>query len=163
MGGGCCVCGYNRSQRALALHHINPDEKDIGLGAIRASPKRWELIVTELRKCVLVCHNCHSEIHDGLITIPFDAPRFDESYTDYKRVLKMSKVITTQCPVCGEDMPVGQKTCSLICSGKLHRRIDWDSIDLAELLKTKSYLAIADELGVSDAAVHKRAKKLGLK
>ena len=30
-------------------------------------------------------------------------------------------------------------------------------------LKTKSYVQIADELGVSDASVHKRAKKLGLK
>lgn len=172
MGGCCVLCGYNKIQQALALHHLNPSEKEFSFGAIRAEPKKWITIVNELRKCVLVCHNCHTEVHAGVSVIPDNVRCFDESYIEYKAVLQKTIPIydapktTVQdklCPVCGLVMPNSNRTCSRQCSGKLHRRFDWDSIDLAELLKTKSYLAIADDLGVSDAAVHKRAKKLGLK
>lgn len=163
MGGGCCVCGYNITHRSLTLHHINPMDKEISLGSIRATPRKWDIIVSELRKCVMVCANCHGEIHAGITTIPIHAPKFNEYYADYKHILKLSKIKITQCPVCDKDMPLGQKTCSLICSGKQHRRVDWDNIDLAEMLKVKSYISIAEDLGISDAAVHKRAKKLGLK
>lgn len=37
-----------------------------------ANPKSWSKIVNELRKCVLVCYNCHYEIHEELITLPKD-------------------------------------------------------------------------------------------
>lgn len=161
MGGSCCICGYNKTHRSMALHHIDPTQKELSFGALRASPKNWDSIVCELRKCVLVCNNCHGEIHDNITQLPQPIPVFDEQFANYRDILRASKTIN--CPVCGEPMPSKNKTCSLICSGKLHRRFDWDSIDLAELLKTKSYLAIADELGVSDGAVHKRARKLGLK
>src|ERR1700688_4794367 len=78
MGGQCCVCGYNRCQWALALHHLDPAQKDFGLGTIRANAKSWASIVEELRKCVLVCNNCHAEIHEGMVVVPNDAPRFNE-------------------------------------------------------------------------------------
>ena len=41
MGGECQLCGYNKCQEALELHHINPDEKELSFGAIRANPKAW--------------------------------------------------------------------------------------------------------------------------
>ncbi len=169
MGGSCCLCGYNKTQRALALHHIDPANKELSFGAIRATPKKWDSIVAELRKCILVCHNCHCEIHDMIVDIPDTAPRFDERYANYRDGLREVndgcgiKLVHTLCPVCNEPKPNNQITCSRKCAGKKHMRVDWDSIDLVSMLKTKSYLSIADELGVSDAAVHKRAKKLGLK
>lgn len=62
--GGCCqCCGYNKSVRALAFHHIKPLEKDF---QISASSKSFETLKVEVDKCVLVCHNCHSEIHDEI-------------------------------------------------------------------------------------------------
>ena len=63
MGGKCQICGYNKCDSALDLHHINPEEKEISLASIRANPKSWSLIVAELRKCVLICANCHREEH----------------------------------------------------------------------------------------------------
>jgi hypothetical protein len=84
MGGKCIICGYNRCNDALALHHVNPGDKEFSFNSIRANPKSWETIVGELKKCVLVCHNCHQEIHAGLVTIPKDAPTFNEEYTNYK-------------------------------------------------------------------------------
>lgn len=88
MGGKCCICGYNKCSSALALHHLDPSQKDISFGAIRANPISWLKIVEELRKCVLVCHNCHSEVHKDMATVPADAPKFNEDFVDYKKVEK---------------------------------------------------------------------------
>ena len=154
-GGQCCVCGYNRCTSALALHHLDPNEKEMSLGAIRANPKSWKKIVEELRKCVLVCHNCHSEIHSGFIDIPKDVNMFDESFIDYKEESKQ-----TPCVICGKLKPERQITCSYKCAAKNARKVDWDSINLYEEKKTKSFCQIADELECSAAAVRKRYKKL---
>lgn len=63
-GGKCQVCGYNRCMRALTFHHINPEEKSFG---ISGGTKSFEKLKSELDKCILVCQNCHAEIHEGLI------------------------------------------------------------------------------------------------
>lgn len=71
--GGCCsFCGYRRSYRALQFHHLDPTKKDFGIGGKSLT---WEKVRVELDKCVLVCANCHSEIHDGLIPGPEDLTR----------------------------------------------------------------------------------------
>lgn len=67
-GGSCQVCGYNRSMRAMSFHHVNPLEKDFG---ISASIRAWDKIQAELDKCVLLCANCHAEVHDGLLDLSF--------------------------------------------------------------------------------------------
>jgi ribosomal protein L30E len=67
--GGCCQvegCGYNRCSTALEFHHKNPNEKDFGIG-YKGYTRSWDKIKEELDKCVLVCSNCHREIHAGLI------------------------------------------------------------------------------------------------
>jgi biotin operon repressor len=161
MGGECGVCGYDKCNSALALHHLDPTKKDISFGAIRANPKRWSDIVIELRKCVLVCHNCHTEIHAGVTELPTQLVTFDESYSDYNRIV--ADFNTGNCRVCDASIPEHQTTCSITCTGKLGKIVDWSRIDLVSELVSKSYTNIADELGVSSGAVAKRAKKLGLK
>lgn len=83
MGGKCALCGYSKCHWSLVLHHLDPTQKDFSLAAIRASCKSWEKIVNELRKCILVCHNCHGEIHHGITTIPDDVAKFNEAYSTY--------------------------------------------------------------------------------
>lgn len=61
-GGSCQICGYNRSPAALDFHHIDPLEKDFSISSRMSS---FNAIKAELDKCVLVCSNCHREIHDG--------------------------------------------------------------------------------------------------
>lgn len=46
---------------ALEFHHKD-GEKDFGIAA-KGHTKSWERIKEELDKCVLVCSNCHKEIH----------------------------------------------------------------------------------------------------
>ena len=63
--GGCCSrCGYNKSMRALQFHHIDPSQKDFAISKVTRS---WENIKDELDKCVLLCANCHLEVHDLLL------------------------------------------------------------------------------------------------
>lgn len=67
-GGKCIVCGYARLSGALELHHLDPSKKDFGL-SVRGLTRSWEKIKGELDKCVLLCANCHREIHGGLIDL----------------------------------------------------------------------------------------------
>ena len=60
-GGKCSVCGYAKCINALEFHHINPGEK--GLSISSSGYKNWKKIQAELDKCILVCANCHREIH----------------------------------------------------------------------------------------------------
>lgn len=163
MGGRCCVCNYNKCDWSLALHHLDPSQKDFSFGKIRANPKNWESIVLEIRKCVLVCHNCHSEIHAGVTSVPLDAPRFNEKFFNYRDLKNTLEEVLSPCPICGKLKSIALKNCSLICSGKSQYKVNWDLINLVEELKNKSIVKLAKELGCSDAAVHKRLKKLGLK
>lgn len=68
MGGKCSCCGYDKYLGALEFHHKNPAEKDFAIGEIKNSS--FQRMIPELQKCVLVCANCHKEIHGGIIKIP---------------------------------------------------------------------------------------------
>ena len=62
--GGCCeLCGYDKSISALHFHHRNPEEKDFSISSKSYSISKLK---KEVDKCILVCSNCHSEIHDKL-------------------------------------------------------------------------------------------------
>lgn len=155
LGGGCAICGYDKCNRSLDFHHIIPEEKDFGFGKIIARPKKISLIIEELKKCILVCSNCHGEIHDGMSKIPNILPTFDESWFD-----KKSKMYDA-CPVCGKNKGIRNVTCSRSCSATLSYKVDWNSVDLKSLLQDgMSYSKIGDVLGCSGAAVAKRVKKL---
>ena len=73
-GGSCVICGYNNYMGALEFHHLNPKEKDFNL----AHMKKYtfdEKIKNELDKCVLVCSNCHREVHANIVVPPGVEPR----------------------------------------------------------------------------------------
>jgi len=60
---GCSLCGYKKCLDALDFHHVNGAEKSAEIGRIKHIPG----IIRELEKCILVCANCHREIHAGQI------------------------------------------------------------------------------------------------
>jgi hypothetical protein len=66
LGGKCCFCGYSRCNAALDFHHIDEKNKKFGLSKDGIT-RSWEKTKHELDKCVLVCANCHREIHAGLL------------------------------------------------------------------------------------------------
>lgn len=58
---GCSVCGYKKSLMALHFHHTGPKKNEVSkmFGYSRKSLKE------EMRNCILVCSNCHCEIHEN--------------------------------------------------------------------------------------------------
>ena len=55
--------------RALEFHHLNPEEKDFGIS--RTLTRSMDSLRKEVDKCILVCSNCHAEIHDELFNQGF--------------------------------------------------------------------------------------------
>ena len=60
-GGKCEICGYSKCIDALEFHHLNPKEKRFGIGC--GDTKGIDELKKEVDKCILVCSNCHKEIH----------------------------------------------------------------------------------------------------
>ncbi len=65
LGGKCVICGFDKYPCSLDIHHLDPTTKDPAFSHIRG----WSLsrILKEIKECVLVCRNCHTAIHNGLI------------------------------------------------------------------------------------------------
>lgn len=62
-GGKCVRCGYIGHPASYDFHHIDPAEKDerISIGSTN-----YERLRKEAGKCVLLCSNCHREVHAKL-------------------------------------------------------------------------------------------------
>lgn len=52
----CLVCG-DQEKRHLQFHHLNPKIKEYNIG------EKKEPGIQELKKCVVVCSNCHIDFH----------------------------------------------------------------------------------------------------
>lgn len=63
-GGHCSICGYSKNLAGLAFHHTGHAEKDFKLDMRSLSNRKMNSVLAELDKCILVCHNCHAELHN---------------------------------------------------------------------------------------------------
>ena len=64
-GGKCVLCGYSKYAGAFDLHHKDDSRKSFGLST-RGLTRSWKRIKKEADKCILVCANCHREIHGSV-------------------------------------------------------------------------------------------------
>lgn len=163
MGSKCQICGYSKSSNALEFHHITPKEKKFSLSSIRGNPTNWENIKQELAKCILLCSNCHKEVHENLTTLPETYQKFDEQLLkqeENKHLIKQAE--QTFCPVCGKQKQNEYITCSKQCSAKRANSFDWSKYDIVDMIENKKMpkTQIAKIIGCSDVAVTKKYKKL---
>jgi hypothetical protein len=135
--GKCGICGYSKSVRALGFHHLDPSAKDFGFAS--SVPRAWKRIVDEAKKCVMLCQNCHAEIHDGVTTIPDNIRRFVEP----ENPPRMRRLVVrrngsnpyTERPQKVPNRPRGE--------------------NLRQMVNLSSRNAVAQKYGVSETAVRK--------
>ena len=68
-GGKCMLCGYSRCSQSLDFHHSSNTEKNFGISD-KGYTRSWERVKKEIDKCILVCANCHRELHVGIKQLP---------------------------------------------------------------------------------------------
>lgn len=67
MGGKCCRCGYDKNIGALQFHHVQ--SKSFSLNSRVIDTLEENVILKELKKCILLCANCHAEEHCSYNTL----------------------------------------------------------------------------------------------
>jgi hypothetical protein len=58
---GCRRCGYRECFGALDFHHLDPSTKKCPVS--RLSTNSIVVIKEEIRKTIILCSNCHRELH----------------------------------------------------------------------------------------------------
>lgn len=156
-GGKCARCGYDRCLSALEFHHIDPTTKCFEIASALVHPKAWNLIVDEVKKCVVLCGCCHSELHEGMWSLD---DIFIQKFQNTKPIKELSE---KYCPICGNKPEARNTFCSRQCAGKNNATFkgNWPKdevlISWAENLTKKE---IGRRVGVSDVSVGKRLKKI---
>ena len=156
-GGKCQICGYNRCIEALDFHHIDPKEKDFNVSE-SGETRGWDRIRNEIQKCLLLCSNCHREVHNGVIHVSYE-----KLIKDVKNNIKEFVVETKPkqffCEDCGCEISKYGKKCKE-CNDKSRRKVERPSIEvLKERIKTIGIMGTSREYGVSHTTIGKWLKR----
>lgn len=155
MGEKCALCGYNKTASALELHHLDPSKKDFGIS--ENINTYWDAINKEIQKCILVCSNCHREIHDNLILkeqliSSYNKERGEEITQE---ILKYKTKHHSYCQICGKEISLHCHYCqdcykkSIINPNKPSRE------ELKDLIRTVSFAELGRRFKISDNGVRK--------
>ena len=177
LGGKCSNCGVVFSNPTMYdFHHINFN-KDFTIGQMNmTSPKKWLLIRDELRKCCLLCPNCHRGYHCGEIEISFKDSYFNEDYYEWEVVnytncqidedlniinrYEKKKDKTAVCPRCGGPKSWNGQICRF-CKIKETRTVP-EREELLCLIKTDTVKSISSIYEVSETTIRRWLEFRGL-
>lgn len=59
----CAKCGYDKNKSVLSFHHTDPSNKEHEVSDLVRN-SRFALAEKEAAKCILLCCNCHMELHN---------------------------------------------------------------------------------------------------
>lgn len=142
-GGKCEKCGYNKCISALEFHHLDSNEKDFSISS-KGYTRSWESVKAELDKCILVCSNCHREIHH-------ESPKNIFTEEELRKAINKSTN-------CDEEIDSSAKN--------FNYKVPLDERptkkQLLELILSKSFTEVGKIYGVSDNAIRKWCKSYGL-
>lgn len=156
MGGCCQLCGYKKALTALDLHHLKPEEKDFSIGTILN--KDWETMKNEIQKCILVCANCHREIHEGLVTQELKTSYDNNKANEVsKQIERLKHHQDKYCFNCGAIIGSKAQYCPK-CANQLRQKVERPTREeLKQLIRNESFLGIARLYNniITDNAVRK--------
>jgi len=64
LGGKCNMCSYDYNLAVLEFNHLNPINKTHTLDSRKLANSSLEFCLEEVKKCNLLCSNCHREHHN---------------------------------------------------------------------------------------------------
>ena len=162
-GGKCCLCGFNAYQEALEFHHVDPEEKEFGITTDTAT-RSLEKQLQELKKCILVCANCHRGIHAGYLQVPKNWKNYYNEEIANQLIEDKWNVqhnLKTYCKKCGKLITKGASYCE-----SCYRKLQKEGRPNRELLKDRirkfPFTKIGEEYGVTDNAIRKWCKAYNL-
>lgn len=157
-GGKCCICGFNSFVEALEFHHVNPETKEYQLSSGHC--RSLEKDINEVKKCALVCSNCHKGIHANKIVLPLNWDFIDEIFLQELIIQNTEK--QNFCKKCG--VPINNQSTYCSKCSSIKRRICErpNREELKEMIRIKSFLQIGKDFGVSDNAIRKWCKSYNL-
>lgn len=166
-GNKCCLCGYDKIQGALEFHHIDLTTKEYSIAASGICHD-LETDFAEIKKCVLVCANCHREIHSGLYSKEelIQKQFFDETLIEELRQDKKNKEQGIQlfCSKCGAK--ITKDSASGLCRDcytKSTRKVEHPSREeLKQLIQKYNFTELGKMFNVTDNAVRKWCKQENL-
>ena len=154
----CCLCGFYEVQEALDFHHVNPQEKSFGISGSLNQTKSLAAQLQELKKCILVCANCHRGIHAGIYMVPaswqnlYDENIANELLNDLEEIKTHKK---KYCQRCGAEI-TAQATYCKSCAALIQRQCDRPSREeLKQKIRIMPFTQIATHYKVSDNAIRK--------
>ena len=62
-GGKCSMCGYSKEISILHFHHLRDKVFEVCQYRGIMRPRIEKRIREEAEKCILICPNCHAELH----------------------------------------------------------------------------------------------------
>lgn len=155
----CCICGFNSFQEALEFHHVNPEEKSFGITDGTSATKALEKQLEEMKKCILVCANCHRGIHAGHIQIPKNYKDLYCEEVAQSLLTDLEQIKTGKkhyCQRCGKEIATKEASYCVDCWNITKRKVDRPTREeLKQLIRTTPFTVIASQYGVTDNAIRK--------
>lgn len=153
MGGKCALCGYDKCIAALEFHHIDKSQKERQLSS--GNCHSWEEDVKEVKKCALVCSNCHKEIEFFKLNVE---TTFDEEKCKEITAQKEQEKQINKCGICGIEIDKNALYCHP-CWSILNRRVERPTReDLKRLIRHNNISSVAKTFNISDNALRKWCK-----
>lgn len=158
-GSKCEKCGYDRNISALEFHHIDSSTKIFNIDGRNLANRTYEELCEESDKCMLLCSNCHKEIHNSNKEISIVRTIVEEN----KNIINKHKEIKF-CKDCGKILlEVNKSGYCAACYGKHTRKVERPTKEeLSNLLANNSLNKIGKMYGVTHAAIKKWAVNYGL-
>lgn len=152
-GGKCCICGFDKWQSALEFHHVIPGEKSFAI-TTETTTRSIETQLAELKKCILVCANCHRGIHAQALSVP---DNWQDFYDDQiaQQLIEETHAKKYYCPICGKEKSRYGKLCAS-CTKTASRTVERPSREtLKQLIRTQTFVKIGLMYDVTDNAIKK--------
>jgi hypothetical protein len=158
-GGSCSRCNYSKCIEALEFHHTDPSQKDFSISH-DGHTRSWDKIKYELDKCILVCANCHREVHFE------ERNKVQYTLKDAEKI----KEVNLECVHCKKSFSLRPSEakdrlyCSNNCFQISHRKVSDRPTkeELEKLLWEMPTINISKIYGVSDKSIEKWSKAYGI-